>query len=142
MKYWQTPEFKALQKTWYERLDSEGFVDEEKLDNGELYLQPQPTDDTNYRRYDHTHNAAKVSYFLTLTQFVYQHQGLFKREVDRQILTLYVEGKNIKEIVGHLKDSGMKRNRDSVRCIIRRHEHMWGIKTYTYEQMYMKTKAS
>jgi hypothetical protein len=141
MKYWQTPEFKALQKAWYERLEADGFVDHEELNKGDLHLKPQQHDDTNYRRYDHTHNAAKVSYFLTLTQHVYQHQDSFKREVDRQILTLYVEGKNIKEIVAHLKDQGMSRNRDSVRCIIMRHEHLWGLKTYTYEQMYMKSKT-
>ena len=131
MTKWNTPEFKQLQKEWYQRLDDEGFQDAEVLIDGELVLQQRASN--VYRGSPQIQRESKEAYFRLLGQLV--HKAKFDRKIDKTVLMAYAAGDRITVIVRDLKKEGTPRNRTAVRFIIRKYKMRWGLEEYTNKQL-------
>ncbi len=135
---WNSPEFKMLQKAWYERLESEGFRDAEELINGELIL--KETAAHNYRGLDELRRTNKEAYFHFISQHV--EETAFSSAIDHLILLWHAEGKKIVQICRDLDFLGKGRCRRTVRSRIRIYEMRWGIREYTPQQLNRYAGAS
>lgn len=62
----------------------------------------------------------------------------FKNEIHRFILELAVDGAKICEIHRALQANGINRHRKTVRHIIRKFEHKWGIREWSRKEMDLK----
>lgn len=118
----------ALQKHWYSILKESGFQDAEKLIRGEPQLIEYA--EHCYRWDDEFSVWCKESYYAMLGQAIESEHGAFRNEIDRYILIRYSEGARIKEIVDELIARNQKRDRKTVRVIIKRYEALWGIRFY------------
>ncbi len=126
MAFWKTEHFIALQKAWYQRLKDSGFDDQEEFAADDLVLKQR-----SYHAYRGTTELTRVSkesYFNMLGQF--SQSTIFKNDVDRLIMTLYAEGRNIKAICQELEIRGQSRDRSTIRFRIRLYEMKWGIRSY------------
>jgi len=131
MTKWNTPEFKALQKEWYQRLEDEGFQDAEALVDGEMVLQQRAGN--AYRGSVQVERESKEAYFRLLGQLV--HKAKYDRKIDKKILMAYAAGDRITVIVRELRRCGTPRNRTAVRFIIRKYKMRWGLEEYTNKQL-------
>jgi hypothetical protein len=141
MKFWETDDFKALQKAWYERLEVEGFQDSEALIGDDMLLRdyethPPPNEaDTN-----------RVDYFTAVREMI--ERTTFDREADRIILTMHAEGATARAIIEKLRlmpprspprfrspYSHCRHCRNTIRSTIRRYEMRWGLRTYTAKEL-------
>lgn len=118
MKYWQTEHFKALQKAWYERLQGEGFKDEEVIIGVCLklkqYRYPQINEDIE-------------GYYIVINDRV--ESASFDSEIEKVVMTLHARGARHREIGRELKKMNHGHSRYTVWSIIRKYEARWGIKT-------------
>lgn len=137
MTFWQTPNFKSLQRAWYQRLKREGFQDAEELVAGELML--KQTAAHPYRGLDHLAIAAKEAYYRLMLQAV--QKGEFRSEIDRLILAMWADGHKICVICRALKAMGSSRNRHTVLYTIRKYEMEWGLREYTPRQLNRREPA-
>lgn len=134
MRFWQKPEFKALQRDWYNKLEELGHIDEEwLLENGELHLKANPV---SRGRLTSLQIKNGLNYFTALWEKI--GAELFESDVDRIILELYGGGARIKEIEEYLANRDQRRARNTIRFIIRKYEHKWEIKQYTRKQLNLK----
>lgn len=134
MTFWKRPDFKALQKAWYERLSAEGFEDIERVVGDDLVL--RQTASYAYEAYggaDPITRDSKEAYFNFVAQKV--QETVFTRDVDRIILTHHAEGKKIRHICEHLESIGKRRCRGTIRFRIRVYEVKWGLRQYTAKQL-------
>ncbi len=129
--------FKELQKEWYAILKQHGFKDIEIVKEGELFL--RHTDSTYWYRKSRQMNESNAEYLAVIRSIVGDKDTHFRNDVHRYILDRYGEGISIKEIVNGLVARGTKRNRKSVRFIIRRYEMAWKLRTYTAKQLNVRT---
>lgn len=125
MAYWDTKEFQELQQYWYARLAETGFVDAEEDDG--LFLR-QYHGPVRYNRTQDTYD-----WFAQLRSRA--HTEEFENGVDRIVITEYANGSPIKEIMETLKQHGYSRARNSIRFIIRRYAHKWGIRRFTKSEL-------
>ncbi len=121
-------EFQKLQREWYQNLADTGFRDAEA--DGE------PTKYVSL-----TKRETDEQYFEILNMLIHSEKTVWKREIDRRILTMYAEGARIKDICHALRMSGDGRCRESIRFIIRKYEHAWMIRTYTRKQLHLRTPS-
>ena len=131
MTYWKTEHFKALQKSWYRRLEEVGFKDAEKLVEGDMVLKQAA--EHVFCRADALERETKAAYYRALASRV--ESETFKTEIDKMILVMRSEGMKITRISAALSAMGVGRHRHWVRTTIRRYETAWGIKTYTAKQL-------
>lgn len=131
MTYWKTPNFKELQKAWYERLAGEGFRDAEKIIGDELELQQSAAHPC--RHYSQLRKQIKEAYYNLLSQYV--EMAEFKTETDKLILTWYAEGMRIKCIREELHKIGRSKDRGTIRFTIRKYEVAWGMRSYLPNQI-------
>lgn len=143
MSYWQSTDFKALQKAWYERLENEGFADAETLVDGDMVLKDAaPQHHERVERNFHERD----SYFNVIQQLIVD--TAFDRESDRIILTMHADGANYSEILDALRLQGprypprfrsplmrCRRCRNTIWWTIRRYEMRWGLRKYTRRQL-------
>ncbi len=134
MSFWKTPAFKALQQAWYARLEKDGFRDAEEIINGEYVLKQIAAHP--YRGMGHLAIQTKEAYYRLLGLQV--QSGEFASEIDRLILTMFADGRRIKDIVGALASLGTPRCRRTVRVTIRKYEMRWGLREYTPGQLNKK----
>lgn len=139
-------EFKVLQKEWYQRLKEDGFKDIETMGNRGMRLKHE------HRRFFRTRSDrdrdmwqqvfidAKTEYFLRLTQKVHDPATIFKREMDRIVMTMHSDGFNKVQISRFLAAFGYHRKRKSIIYLIRRYEHAWGLKKYSQKQLNRKPR--
>ncbi len=121
--------FKILQKQWYRKLADSGFRDIEA--DGE----------PSFRNINQTKIETDEAYFEILSMLVHHEQTLWKREIDRRIMTLYADGVRINDICHALRVDGDSRGRAAIRFIIRKYEHAWMIRNYTRKQMHLRTQS-
>lgn len=131
MQFWKKPEFKELQKQWYEKLEAEGFEDAERIVGDHLVLK-QPA----ARPFDELTRDSKEAYYVFVAQKV--QETVFTSAVDQIILTGVASGKKIRHIVEDLQSQGMPRCRFTVRVKIRTYEMKWGLRQYTPKQLNRK----
>lgn len=130
--FWEKDDFKQLQKEWYSRLADEGFKDIEKHDD--LSLIHQWSSYVYRKAKDPYVRWSKQEYFMSMTECA--NTQPFDRDVDAIIINMVTDGKSIKDISKCLKDLHLKpSHRHSIRYIIRKYEHRWGIRTWKPEQL-------
>lgn len=87
MKYWETSEFKSLNKQWKKKLKASGFKDVE-LSEDEL------------SRYSYqltqAYREGTADYYLKASDFLQTHT--FKDKTDRLIWSLHAEGQSCRQI--------------------------------------------
>lgn len=133
-KFWQTEKFNEEKEIWDQKLKDEGFNDIETTSNGERVLKQSA-----YKVMHNTNsfNAfMKASYYQILSAHVSRFN--FELKLDHLIMTLRADGISIAEICRRVKKTGMSVHRDTARCIIRRYEHNWGIRTWAVKQRWPK----
>ncbi len=135
MTFWKATPFRALQRTWYKRLEECGFHDAEKIAHGEMVLKQSASHP--YKGKDELTREIKEHYYQMLAQQV--EDADFASDVDRLILSLYADGKKIKIICEELEKRGDRRCRGTIRFTIRKYEMEWGIRKYTARQLNRKT---
>lgn len=140
------PQFKALQKEWYQKLEDSGFEDIETLDKYGMRLKSEhrrlfrsrgPNDRDMWQK---VYIEAKAEYFRTLTHKVNDPDTVYKSDMDRIILYLYSEGETTAKIVECLAAFGYVRKRKSIVYLIRRYEFEWGLRRYSDRQLNRRTK--
>ena len=129
---WSSPEFRALQRAWYERLAAEGFDDIEEIVNGKLVLKQSAAHP--YRGADELSRESKAQYYCFMADKVQREQ--FDSIVDWVIIFAHAHGKKIKHICKKLEILGIARARDTVRYRIRIYEMKWGLRSYTPRQLH------
>lgn len=127
MKYWQTPEFKALQKAWYGRLEAEGFEDIEAISSkGNVCLREHAKG-----TYVKTANDLRYDYFENITELITVWD--FDRDVDRVIMLKHAQGLSERVIAKEIRSEGYppcrnrKPCRNTVSSIIQRYREAWGL---------------
>lgn len=136
MNQWESKAFKKLQSEWYKKLKDTGFQDAEEIVGGEQKLKQNAPN--VYRQADPVYIESKARYFELLTQHVASYR--FSEPIDRTIMGLKSQGFKISEICSRLKQMGVPKHRQTVRFIVRRYEHNWGIRRWTPEEMNQRTK--
>jgi hypothetical protein len=139
-KYWQSEAFKKIEDEWNAKLKDEGFVDIEYSTRNGLEIK-QPTvrscrpggkdfkpggraHGDGFRQYVET----KHNYFMALEHCM--EYAPPRNRTERFIMYYLAMGSKISEICNELKELGGPCHRQTVRFIIRKHEHLWGIKTW------------
>lgn len=83
-KYYETADFKALQKKWYGKLEDDGFQDAEREDGA---LQNWST---QFSRGNLEFNQSKEEYFRLAGHFLHDHR--FANETERRVWELHTNG--------------------------------------------------
>jgi uncharacterized protein with gpF-like domain len=131
MKFFNSKRFKDLEAAWEEKLKRSGFVDiEKKKKNGERVLKQNSAN--VYRQANEATRSAREQYYRVIAENY--HQTEFNREIDRIVMGLFAEGCSIKNIVLALNEKQISIHRQTIRFIIRRHEHIWGIKYWSAKE--------
>jgi predicted metal-dependent hydrolase len=78
----------------------------------------------------------KLDYYLKI--FSMFHMEQFENEKNRKVIELWSQGKNKSEITRTLDTLGLHLNRETIRYVIRRFEHKWGIRNWTLKQLHLK----
>lgn len=123
-KFYETHEFKEVQKEWEQKLENEGLPDIEKVIGNHKTLKQSASN--VYRQMEPTRREAKESYFRELSS--YACSTSFDCEVDWFVMTLKADGAKITEICAVLWAFGMRKYRRTVRLIIRKYEERWGVR--------------
>ena len=123
IKFWQTKEFKELEKEWYSRLKEAGFGDAEKEDSGLLKQRASNC----YRQEDAIRREAKMQYYILLGQALNQETE-FRDDVERFVMERKAEGFTIERISEELKNRNERCYRGTIRKIIQKYEARWQVK--------------
>lgn len=135
-EFWRTRQFKALSKVWDYKLEQTGFKDVEIEIKGDRALKQKATN--CYRQASQLERESRLEYYCFLGYLV--HNTQFENEIDKLVMFKHSEGATIKEIVEVIKATGNRRDRRTIRFIIRRWQAKWGIKSWTLQQMNLKKK--
>ncbi len=99
-KYYETDDFKELQKSWYGKLKDSGFNDVENFEN-ENMIQPE------IFKVDKVQSFGGSEYY-DFCQAVLREYN-FERHVDQLIFELHTEGKSVREIEIYLQNHSDKK---------------------------------
>lgn len=121
MKFWKREDFKRQNEEWRKKLAESGFKDIEKANE---QLQPNIVRDS----------PESIEYFQALIRNIYGDGRYFvipddMSPIEITVLALKAEGLRVGEIARRTDIHRM-----TVIFIIRRYEHIWGIKTWTAKQ--------
>ena len=137
-KFYNSSEFKKLQKQWYAKLKDSGFVDAETVGlpaapDGMLTQRSSNA----YKQADLSVIAIKAEYFSMVAECVEKEQ--WDDATYEFILRNHADGKSHLAIVRlFAKEKGDTIHRQTVRYVIRRYLNKWGIKYYSPDQLYSK----
>lgn len=134
MKYYQRPEFRYLQFEWDKKLKDSGFIDHEVTIGSDRSLKKYAL--KLLSREVQLNKEAKEEYYHAISCNVLSHN--FDRDIDKSVMVKFSEGLTHKEIVLFVTNQGKKIHRKTVMFIIRRHEHIWGMKYWTAKQRKLK----
>jgi uncharacterized protein (UPF0297 family) len=133
-KYWDRKfkENEKLIKEWYAKLKADGFNDIEKIFNGE-YCIKQVSSHPLRRAKNATKREARRKYYQTLSEHVQTEP--WTNSIDEIVMTMYSEGKYMRDISEELKSLGYKHHVQTVRYIVRGYETKWNIKKWQPNQL-------
>lgn len=123
-KFWQTEEFRVLQKTWEAKLREDNFADAESLINGKHVLKQRASN--AYRGASALDRQAKQKYYNLLGEGF--HAETFSDPVEAFVMERRSQGLSIKNICAELKSKGERCHRETVRHIILKYEAKWAVK--------------
>jgi len=124
-KYWQTSQFKALEKEWYERLEQSGFEDAEEKVNGRLVLKQWAAN--SYRGACPLLRENKLAYF-TLIADGFHRENAWRDWIEVYVMEQRALGATIKDICATLAFHNERCHRETIRLIIHKYERRWGIR--------------
>lgn len=130
VKFYQTRDFRQLEKEWERRLLTSGFRDAELMISHERVLKQHSAN--AYKQKSPEEIQDKENYFRALSQNVYLNQ--FAKFEDKLIMSMTADGYLIKQIVEQMLRHDYKIHRQTIRFIIRRYEHDWGLRFWTPKQ--------
>lgn len=139
-KYYNTVEFKKLQKKWYAKLKTSGFVDAETINystspDGILSQQSSNA----YKQIESTLVKIKEEYFSLVNECVEKEE--WNNPTYEFVLRSHANGKSHLSIVREFtKINGKTINRKMVRYIICSYLTYWGIKYYSSNQLNLMIK--
>lgn len=125
-KFWQTKEFRELEKEWYLKLAGEKFPDIEKEINGEGGLKQRASN--CYRGASLTEVETRARYYELLAQGVHNELE-FRDGVEKYVMEQRSMGITITQIAVQLKQLGERCHRETVAKIIWKYEAKWCVKT-------------
>ena len=125
--------FRQLEEEWAKKLEQSGFEDIELFKNGQRYLKNNSR--ALFRKNQRT-RLIREQYFQNLSDCLHTH--VFSKELDRIVMTKFAEGITISQIVIDLKAINIEIHRQTIRYIIRRYEHEWGIRYWTAKERYLR----
>jgi hypothetical protein len=110
-KFYETPQFKKLQKKWYNKIKKLGFVDVEK------YADISPSSDLKFSlikpiegiKPQYRWNFSNEKHFRIAQNFL--THGTFASFLDQKIWECYCEGLSIRQTVKELHKIGIKYSR-------------------------------
>jgi hypothetical protein len=128
LKFWERPDFVALQAEWYARLAASGFEDVE--------LGP-PLDPRFRHDKPRAVLAAIADEGSVYSRFIAENlqRTSFRNGADEIIMRMRADGAKIREICEHLAEAGTPRRRQAVRYRIRIYEMKWGLRSYSPRQL-------
>ena len=113
-QFWNSIQFRKVQKDWYRRLAKEGFEDIEKDEMLKTWHNV-------YFQIRHSPEAIEDSarYFNMASEFLNHYQLFFNSELERRIWSLHCEGHGCRTIAWQLQNDNIRINKDYVHWIIR-----------------------
>jgi hypothetical protein len=130
-------ELRNLEQLWDRILRASGFIDiEKKIGEDRVLIQHASN---AYRQADEVVRENKALYYQKLNEKMYEHR--FSSEIEKRIMQRTSEGWLIKDILAELKRRGVKIHRQTIGYTIRRHENMWGLKTWSDKEMRLNRKT-
>lgn len=134
MEFWRSRNFRQLAKTWNQKLEEVGFIDSEIDLKGDRSLRQRATN--AYRQASELERESRLGYYRLLGYLANNEQ--FQNALEELVMQRHADGASIKEIVNEVKQSGLSRDRKTIRHIIRRWQMKWGVKTWSLRQMNLK----
>lgn len=126
-KFYQTPEFRSKEREWYRRLSDTGFRDAEKTVGSNRVLKKRACN--SYRESKGSARENKERYFEVISQNI--HITSFQNEKEQFVLLKFAEGLSRVDIVREVRNIGISIHRNTVTHIIRRYEHLWGLRFWS-----------
>lgn len=102
-KFYLSPEFKKLQKTWNQKLKDSGFED---IENAQFETIKTPHSRYFYSRYTPEEIEESLTYYNQCMDFYWRYSS-FKSNREKEIWLLYSEGKSKRKIAELLRSRGM-----------------------------------
>lgn len=125
-KFYQGTKFLQLHKEWRQRLHADGFVDIER-------------DDNTLKQWAKNYSRGSRKIIIESKQEYYQrithhcHESPPKNQIHLEIMTMRGDAIKILQIAAKLS-----LNRHTITFIIRRYEHLWGIRYWSAKQRNLK----
>lgn len=113
-KFWETPEFKKLNKQWRKVLKKTGFDDAEQEDEKLKFW----ADSYFKRHYNPVLDNAKIEYYRMAGYLLNEHT--FDNEAEKEIWALHITGLGVDPLVKVLKKRGFKVHKYSTHEIIQK----------------------
>lgn len=136
VKFYETEKFKRLENEWYEKLSSEGFQDVEKRVGEALELR-QFSGKPYYQNSD-CQRFAKEKYFELIRE-CWELEN-FHNQMHAWIMQKIAEGQTAAEVYRELRLNKTKITYRTVRYLVRRYEHKWRIRIYTWREMKLRPR--
>lgn len=124
-KFWQTNEFKRIEKKWYQILKDEKFSDHEQTINGKSILKQNASN--CYRGKSKIERENRLRYYELLGHF-FSAETEFEDWVESFIMQRRSEGVKIIQISKELELANERCYRGTIRKIIQKYEIKWRIK--------------
>lgn len=129
MKYYQTHVFRETQREWKKRLKDSGFKD---IENDKQHIVGSNLSSDNKK----VSKQERFDYFRMIINKLYSDSLVVPPDINpRDLIVMAMRGN------GYLLKQIAKENkidRRTVRFIIRRYEHLWGIRFWTKKQRNLK----
>lgn len=130
-RFYESKEFREVEKHWNHILLETGFIDQEQLSRGERILKNDPGSHA-YRLSAQSEIDSRLRYFETLSRL--SRETIFPSLLEKIIMQMTADGKKIVDIQEHLLKNGRSLHRQTIRFIIRRYEHDWGLRFWTKKE--------
>lgn len=124
-KFWQTKEFREIEKKWYEKLEEKGFTDIEEAINGKRTLRQRASN--CYRQEHEVRRIAKTAYYDLLCEAIHLEEN-FRDEVEKLIMQRRASGVTVNAISEELKSMRKRCHVVTVWRVIQKYEKKWRIR--------------
>lgn len=131
MKFFETKAFRQLAEEWEQKLEESGFIDIEKSVGEGRELRQYSAN--AYRQAASLVKETRAEYYTLLSERCAREE--FESEIQRYIMQSVAEGARLVEVHRNLLSFNIPINYETIRFIVRRHEHKWKIRKYTSKQM-------
>lgn len=134
LKYYETKEFRELERLWEEKLRQSGFIDVEKTLGSDRDLQQRASN--AYRNASDVTKETRLAYYSMISERY--ARARFCDPLHRFVMQRVADGRKLTEIHAELIEMQTEINYETIRFIVRRYEYKWKIRNYTARQMNLK----